>query len=92
MIKRKLVILSLSLAILGILAPFVAAEEAPRIKKEELKTMLDDPVVIILDVRASRDWNRSGRKIKGAIREDPTRFESWAHKYSKDKTLMLYCA
>ena len=92
MIKGKLVILSLSLAILGMLAPFVAAEETPRITKEELKALLDDPVVIILDVRAINDWNRSGRKIKGAIREDPTRFESWAHKYSKYKTLVLYCA
>jgi len=60
--------------------------------KEELRALLDDPTVVILDVRASRDWNRSQRKIKGAIRENPRLFESWADKYAKDKTLVLYCA
>jgi rhodanese-related sulfurtransferase len=92
MMKGKLFILCLGLAIVGMLSTVMAAEEVRRLTKEELKTMLDDPEVVILDVRASRDWNRGERKIKGAIRENPTRFESWAHKYSKDKTLVLYCA
>lgn len=92
MIKGRLLILILGVAILGMLAPFVMAEEAPRITKEELRASLNDPDVVILDVRANNDWNRSGRKVEGAIREDPGAFESWAHKYSKDKTLVLYCS
>ena len=90
--KGKLIILVLGLAIVGMLTPFAAADEVPRMTKEQLKALLDDPAVIILDVRASRDWKESEGKIKGAIRENPKRFKSWAHKYSKEKTLVLYCA
>jgi predicted sulfurtransferase len=92
MMKGKLIILVLGLAIVGMFTQIAVAEEVPRMTKEELKTMLDDSDVIILDVRASRDWKGSGRKMKGSIRENPKRFESWAHKYSKDKTVVLYCA
>jgi hypothetical protein len=38
------------------------------------------------------DWADSDLKIKGAVREDPKVFESWANKYPKDKTIVLYCA
>jgi predicted sulfurtransferase len=92
MMKGKLIILVLGLAIVGMLTQIVVAEEVPRMTKEKLKTMLDDPDVVILDVRTSRDWKGSEKKIKGAIRENPKRFESWARKYSKEKTLVLYCA
>jgi len=90
--KGKLIILVLGLAIVSMLAPFAAADEVPRMTKEQLKALLDDPDVVILDVRTSRDWKGSEKKIKGAIRENPKGFASWAHKYSKDKTLVLYCA
>jgi predicted sulfurtransferase len=67
--------------------------EVPRITKEELKARMDDPDLVILDVRTGRDWENSARKIKGAIREDPEKdTKSWAHKYGKDKTLVLYCS
>jgi rhodanese-related sulfurtransferase len=92
MIKGRFLILILGVVILGMLAPFVVAEEAPRITKDELKASLNDPDVVILDVRTNNDWDRSGRKIKGAVRENPKRFKSWAHKYSKDKTIVLYCS
>lgn len=90
--KGKLVILVLGLAIVSLFAPFAAADEVPRMTKEQLKALLNDPDVVILDVRTSRDWKGSEKKIKGAIRENPKGFESWAHKYPKDKTLVLYCA
>ena len=90
--KGKLIILVLGLAIAGMITQIVVAEEVPRMTKEELKPLLDDPAVVILDVRASRDWKGSGMKIKGAIRENPKRFESWAHTYPKDKIIVLYCA
>jgi hypothetical protein len=92
MTKGKLVILGLCLAIVGMLTQIVVAEEVPRMTKEQLKIMLDDPNVVILDVRAGRDWKESERKINGAIRENPKLFESWGHKYSKDNTIVLYCA
>ena len=90
--KGQLVILILVLAVASFFTPFAAADEVPRMTKEELKPLLDNPDAVILDVRVSRDWKGSERKIKGAIRENPKRFESWAHKYSKDKTIVLYCA
>jgi hypothetical protein len=69
----------------------VASEkDAPRIAKEELKSMLGNPEVIVVDVRISDDWKKSEWKIKGAVREDPEKFKSWAINYSKDKTFVFY--
>jgi hypothetical protein len=39
--------------------------------KEELKSLLGNPGIIVVDVRIADDWKRSDSKIKGAIREDP---------------------
>lgn len=70
----------------------VLSTEVPKMTKEELKAMLGKPDLIIIDVRTGSDWLGSDLKIKGAIREDPEDVGSWAKKYSKDKTLVLYCA
>ena len=77
---------------LCMLAQLSIAAEVPRMTKEELKAKLDNPDVVIVDVRAGKDWKGSEFKIKGAIRENPAKFSSWAEKYPKDKTLVLYCA
>ena len=69
-------------------SPFSTVE---RIAKEELRELLDNPEITILDARSDKDWQSSNRKIKGAVREDPQDAESWAHKYPKDKKLILYC-
>jgi hypothetical protein len=68
------------------------AAEVPRMEKEELKANLGNSEAVIIDVRAYTDWLLSGDKIKGALREDYRNFEGWSAKYSKDKTLVLYCA
>ena len=65
---------------------------APKITKEELRPMLDNPDVVVLDVRTGRDWKASEYKIKGAVRADHSEVESVASKYDKDKTLVIYCA
>ena len=79
--------------ILGVLAQMACAAEVPRVSKEELKSMLGNPEVIIIDVRAAGDWDQGKTKIQGAVREDPDKnAKSWADKYSKDKTVILYCA
>lgn len=59
---------------------------------ESLAQMLDNPEVIILDVRTGRDWKSSTKKIKGALRADPGKFSSWSTTYAKFKTIVLYCA
>jgi len=72
--------------------PAWASNDAPLVTKEELKAMLDDPAVIILDVRIERDWQASEFKIKGAVYANPRDYSSWAKTYPKDKTIVLYCA
>jgi len=70
----------------------LSGADAPRMSKEELKALMGNPGVAIIDVRAGGDWSASGEKIAGAVREDPGDVESWAGKYPKDQTLVLYCA
>jgi len=73
-------------------APGFAADEAPRIAKEEVKALLNDQSVAILDARITPDWKKSGQKIKGAVRVDPLDVGAWAGKYPKDKKIIVYCA
>ena len=95
MTKRELRVFAvvLSFIILGMVGGMALAAEVPRIGAEELKALLGNPEVIIIDVRAGGDWDKSKEKIKGAVREDPNKkAKSWADRYSKDKTVILYCA
>jgi hypothetical protein len=93
-IKHLLSILTLLAVVLlwVFTAGAVASEDVPRMSKEELKGLLGSADVIILDVRTSRDMESSTSTIKGAIREDPQAFDTWADTYPKDKTLVLFCA
>jgi len=68
-----------------------AGDGAPRIAKEDLEARLGAADMSIIDVRAITDWWGSRLKIKGAIREDPNDVDSWASRYPKDRTLILYC-
>jgi hypothetical protein len=88
--RRLSLILSFGLILL-LCAPALS-QEVPRITKEELKERLGKPDVVVVDVRASRDWKGSTMKIKGAIREEDEKIDSWMSKYNKDQTLVFYCA
>ncbi len=66
-------------------ASSVLSEDVPRMSKEELKNLLGNPDVIVIDVRQESDWERSDSKIKGAVRETPDEAEFWMKKYAKDK-------
>ena len=90
--KRLLIVPLLIFFVVGLLATFAKSADVPRMKKDQLKAMLDNPDLVILDVRAEGDWNGDKSKVKGAIREDPESVKSWAEKYAKDKTIVLYCA
>lgn len=68
------------------------AEEVQKITKEELKSFLGNPDVVVVDVRTPKDWNKSKSKIKGAVRENPEQAEQWIKKYSKNQHLIFYCA
>ncbi len=72
--------------------PFAQSGDVPRMTKEELKALLSNPDLIIIDVRLDSDWADSDLRIKGAVREDPAAVETWAKKYPPEKILVLYCA
>lgn len=68
------------------------AGENELMTKDELKSLLGNPDVIVLDVRTGGDYRSSPIKIQGALRENPIDVNNWAAKYSKDKTIVLYCS
>src|SRR4030042_363199 len=88
-----LIIAVLGLLTLGYSRIWASEIKIPRITKEEVKSMLGDPDVIILDVRSAKDWRDSEWKIKGAVREERKgKISDWMDKYPKDRTFVLYCA
>jgi hypothetical protein len=78
--------------LVGLFANAAVAEDVSRMTKEELKSMIGDPKLVVIDVRTGNDWKGSKSKIKGAVREEPRKAASWAEKYDKQKTYVLYCA
>jgi hypothetical protein len=65
-------------------------KKVPAISVHQVKMLLNNSDVIIIDVRKYRNWWRSSKKILSAVREDPYRVHQWAQKYPKDKTLIFY--
>lgn len=90
--KRTFLILFILAAVFTLLTSTRAVANVDRMTKEELKNIMGEESVLILDVRAGRDWNSSEFKIKGSERVSPQDFKSWSNKYPKDKILVLYCA
>jgi hypothetical protein len=88
----KVLTVLLALASMVLFAKAAVAEEVSRMPKEELRAMLGNLDVVIIDVRTGKDWKNSQSKIKGAVREEPKKAKLWADKYDKDKTYVLYCA
>ena len=64
--------------------------EIPRMTLNEVKKLLGRPGVILLDCRPVEQWKDSDSKLPGAVHEDPTDVKSWAHKYPKDSTIIIY--
>lgn len=88
---------SVSLAIavaFVLLAPFatVYGKDVSLITKEELRKIISNEDVVILDVRTGRDWSSSEFKIQGAVRVDPKAVAQWQENFSKEKRFVLYCA
>ena len=74
-------------------AGFLAAahdKEVPAISVHQVKKMLHNSDVIIIDVRRHRNWWRSTQKILTSVRENPSEVEKWALHYPKDKSLVFY--
>ncbi len=72
-----------------------AANDPPNVSEisvQQLKNMLGKPDTVIIDVRTTRSWWRSEKKIPTAVRENPAKVDHWAPKYAKNRTLIFYCA
>lgn len=83
---------TVSLVMVSVFAQQTMAVEVPRMTKEKLKSELGSPNLVVVDVRTGKDWKASEVKIKDAIRGDTDKIEAWAKNYSKDTTLVIYCA
>lgn len=64
--------------------------EVPRVSKEEARDLMAQPNVVLLDTRPEEEWRSGDFKLPGAVHENPLEFASWAPKYTKDVTLILY--
>ena len=88
---RMLLLSSLMSSLLASLPAVISASDVPKITAEELSARLGNSDLIIIDVRIERDWKSSPLKVKGAVWEDFRDVDTWARKYPKDKTIVLYC-
>jgi len=83
----------LAIAVLFFLIPFHSwAADVKTIDKDGLKSMLNSPDLVVVDVRTGSDWSSSEFKIKGAVRVEPRDISSWADGSGKEKIYVLYCA
>ena len=80
---EKLFFLTIIVAVV-LLFPFAAvyANDVPLITKEELRPIMSDADVVIIDVRSGRDWSSSEYKIQGAVRVDAKQVTEWSGNYS----------
>jgi rhodanese-related sulfurtransferase len=88
----RYVISTVVLVLLALACGVAKADDSHVMTKEQLRSMLGKPDVIIIDVRTNYDWDNSKVKIPGAVKEEGMKFGSWMNKYPKDKTIVLYCA
>ena len=58
----------------------------------ELRQMLPDRGLTVIDVRDPKSWASSAEKIPGAVREDPGTVSKWLSKYKRSDSIVVYCA
>ena len=67
-----------------------AADDVPRISKEDARALLGKPNVVFLDARVDKAWKGSRRQITGSVRVDVFDMETQAANYGKDTTFIVY--
>jgi len=87
--------LSLLFALLNqliVTAAFSATDDVPRITVQELKAKIDKGEdIVILDVRAGREYSESKIRIKGATRIPIVQLEVRSNELPRDKEVITYC-
>jgi hypothetical protein len=86
------IFLLMFMAVLLLPANISGAGDVARMETQELKAMIGQPGLTLVDARTVSSWKKSDKKITGAIREDAHNVSSWAGKYSKDGPLVVYCS
>ncbi len=92
--RQRLLAVSIIIALtIGLLTVFAFCADVPMMTKDELKAMLANPELVILDLRLSSDYSTSDLKIKGAVRPNMgAPLYDTVPTYPEGKTLVLYCA
>jgi len=99
--EKMLTMLILIFLAIGLYPTFAFPDDVPRMAKEDLKVMLGNPVLLVLDVRLNREYMFSDSKIKGADRPSgiamgpgytmghvpPSELPN-----DKDKVIVFYCS
>ena len=91
--KKLLAVLTLIFLTIGLFATFALSADVPMMTKDQLKAMLGNSDLVILDVRLGSDYFSSDLKIKGAVR--PNMGENicgTTSKYPRGATFVFYCA
>ncbi len=91
--KRRLTIPAVFLSVgMTMFTTFALSKDVPMMTTDELESLLDNPELIVIDVRYDKHWIPSDSKMKGAVRERDSNVRSWTNRYPKDKLLGVYCA
>lgn len=90
--KALLSVSILPLLIVGLIVSFASSNDVPMMTKDQLKTMLGNPDLVVLDVRSDREYFSSDSKIKGAARIVVNCSGGIVGLYPKGKTFVFYCA
>lgn len=83
----KIRVWGLCLGILLLISTSAFSQEVTKLSKDEVKGMLGNPDLIIVDLQHDGDL-----RIQQAVREDSKNVISWMGKYPVEKTLIFYCA
>ncbi|MDO3379360.1 rhodanese-like domain-containing protein [Geoalkalibacter halelectricus] len=81
----------IALVVAGCTTVYPDTDGVARMSLEQLHGRLGESDLVIIDARTPGEWRRAEVKIPGAVREDPRQI-SWADRYDKNDTLVLYCA
>ncbi len=66
--------------------------EVPRVTLEEVKQKMDTgQPLFFIDIRSSKDWDRSNVKLPGAVRVRLRELEQRVGEFPEDRPIMTYC-
>lgn len=85
--------LCLVLALCMAVPAAMAGDAAPRMETDTLAEQIDDPNIVIVDVRGMKYVKEEGgQKIKGAVLLEPDNADAWIAKQTQGQTFVLYCS